>query len=100
MPLAEVTRARIVDGRERRQKTPSQANNFLNTMRALFAWARDAELVEIDPTADVKNVKRPTTGGFHVWTEEEVERFETRLAYRNAGAPRVRSPALYRLSPR
>jgi integrase len=78
MLLAEVTRARIVDGRERRQKTPSQANNFLNTMRALFAWARDAELVEIDPTADVKNVKRPTTGGFRVWTEEEVERFETR----------------------
>jgi site-specific recombinase XerD len=34
-----------------------KANNFLNTMRALFAWARDAELVEIDPTADVKNVK-------------------------------------------
>jgi integrase len=76
MPLAEVTRARIIDGRERRQKTPSQANNFLNTMRALFAWARDAELVTVDPTGDVKNVKRPATGGFRVWTEAEVERFE------------------------
>jgi integrase len=77
MPLNEVTKARVIDGRERRQKTPSAANHFINTMRAMFTWAKDVDLVEIDPTADVKHVKRPTTGGFRVWTEDEIERFES-----------------------
>ena len=45
-------------------------------MRALFKWASDAELVTIDPTADVKNVPRPKTGGFRVSTEDKIERFE------------------------
>ena len=76
MPLAEMTRAHILDGRERRKATPSQANNFLNTMRSLFKWAKESELVAADPTQDVKIVPRPKTGGFRVWTEDEIERFE------------------------
>jgi integrase len=76
-PLLDVTRADIVDGRERRAKTPSQANNFLNTMRALFAWAVENDRVAKDPTEGVKNVKRPA-GGFHAWTEGEIDRFEAR----------------------
>ncbi len=76
MPLAEITRTHILDGRERRKATPSQANNFLNTMRSLFKWAREFELVGTDPTEDVKIVARPKTGGFRVWTEDEIERFE------------------------
>ena len=72
MPLAEMTRAHILDGRERRKATPSQANNFLNTMRSLFKWAKDFELVAADPTQDVKIVPRPKTGGFKVWTEDEM----------------------------
>ena len=45
MPLAEMTRAHIIDGRERRKATPSQANNFLNTMRSLFRWATGFRMV-------------------------------------------------------
>ena len=78
MPLSSVDRDAIIEGRERRAKTPSQANNFLNTMRALFSWAVDAGRIEKDPTEGVKIVKRPKTGGFHAWTEEEVSRFEAR----------------------
>jgi integrase len=76
MPLAEMTRAHIVAGRERRKDTPSQANNFLNTMRSLFKWAKESEHLAADPTEDVKIVPRPKTGGFRVWTEDEIERFE------------------------
>ena len=76
MPLGEMTRAHILDGRERRKATPSQANNFLNTMRSLFKWAKESELVAADPTQDVKIVPRPKTGGFRVWIEDEIERFE------------------------
>src|SRR5271154_5936150 len=75
MPLSAVTRAAIVDGRERRAKTPSAANHFIHTMRALFSWAVENERVAKDPTEGVKNVKRPA-GGFHAWTEAEIDRFE------------------------
>ena len=61
MPYREVTRALIIDGRERRAKTPSQANNFLNTMRAVFTWAVEQEFLDGDPTEGVKIVKRPKT---------------------------------------
>jgi integrase len=76
MPLSAVTREAVIDGRERRAKTPSQANNFLNTMRALFSWAVENGRVAKDPTEGVRIVKRPKTGGFHAWTEDEVSRFE------------------------
>ncbi len=75
-PLGEITKQVIVAGRERRRETPSQANNYLNTLRHLFAWAVEAELVKSNPVEGVKTLKRPKTGGFRVWTEEEIARFE------------------------
>ena len=77
-PLAEIRRAEIVAGREERAKTPSQANNYLDTLRALFRWAVNAELVKKDPTQGVENIARPKTEGFHAWTRAEVERFRNR----------------------
>lgn len=74
----KITRKVIVDGRERRSKTPSQSRNFLDAMRGLFRWALEAELVSVDPTAGVKNPARPKTGGFQAWTEDDVQAYETR----------------------
>ena len=78
MPYREVTRALIIDGRERRAKTPSQANNFLNTMRAVFTWAVEQEFLDGDPTEGVKIVKRPKTGGFKEAIEDDIAKFEAR----------------------
>jgi integrase len=77
VPFAAITRAKIIEGRENRTATPNQANNFIKTMRGLFRWAVDVEIAKTDPTRDVKllNVK---TDGFHVWTDDEVARFEAR----------------------
>ena len=77
VPFTAITRAKIVEGREKRKATPNQANNFIKSMRGLFRWAMDVEIAKVDPTQDVKllNVK---TDGFHVWTDAEVSRFETR----------------------
>jgi integrase len=77
VPFKAITRAKIVEGREARKATPNQANNFIKTMRGLFRWAVDMEHVTADPTRDVKllNVK---TDGFHVWSDDEVLRFEKR----------------------
>jgi integrase len=77
-PFAAITKATIIAGRERRKATPSQANNFLNTMRSLFKWAIENALIASDPTAGVKDVRRPKSGGFRMWTEEEIARFEKR----------------------
>ena len=76
MPYREVTRALIINGRERRAKTPSQANNFLNTMRAVFTWAVEQEFLDGDPTEGVKIVKRPKTGGFKEAIEDDIAKFE------------------------
>lgn len=77
-PYKAVTRKKIIQGREDRAATPAQARNFLDAMRGLFRWAYEAELIADDPTAGVKNPKRPKSNGFEAWTEEEVEAYEAR----------------------
>ena len=77
VPFKAVTRAKIIEGREKRRATPNQANNFLKSMRGLFSWAVDMEHVAADPTRDVKLLSVKTEG-FHVWTDDEVLRFEAR----------------------
>lgn len=77
MPFAAIDRALIVSTRDGKRTTPAAANNFMKTVRGLFRWAADAALVETDPTIGVKGVKLPSKGGFHMWTEEEVDQFES-----------------------
>jgi integrase len=76
-PLGEITKKLIIDGRERRKDTPSQANNFLKLMRGVFAWAVEAEHVKSNPAEGVKAVKTKTAG-FRAWEEEDVEKFGRR----------------------
>lgn len=77
-PFAAVSKADIIANRDRRAATPAQARNFLDAMRGLFRWALDAGHVTLDPTAGVKNPRRPKTGGFPIWTEDEVAAYEAR----------------------
>ena len=77
VPFKAITRAKIIEGREKRKATPNQANNFIKSMRGLFSWAVDMEHVSVDPTRDVKLLTIKTEG-FHVWTDDEVSKFEAR----------------------
>jgi len=72
-----VTRQTVVKGREARKSTPAMANSFLKAMRGLFKWAVDAEHVMENPTANVASLTLKSDG-FHVWTDEEVSKFEAR----------------------
>src|SRR6516225_5436035 len=76
--VSQISRTHIVDGKERRKATPSQARHFIDTMRGLLSWAAEAQLIKADPTAGVKYLKRPKTDGFIAWTEEHVAAYETR----------------------
>lgn len=74
-PFKAITKAHIVDGRERRAKTPAQARNFLDAVRGLFRWALEAQLVDADPTSGVKNPKHPKNAGFPAWNDADVEKY-------------------------
>lgn len=76
-PFAKVSDSDILAGRERRMKTPFAANNYLKTMRALFGWAKEAKLVNINPAAEVAFLSRKT-GGHEPWTAEDVARYAAR----------------------
>lgn len=77
VPFSAVTPAKIAEGVERRSKTPFAANNYLKSMRGLFAWAMKGRHVETDPTANIEGLSRRTEG-FLPWTDEDIERFEAR----------------------
>jgi integrase len=75
--IAQVSKKAILDGLDRRRATPFAARDFLKTMRGLFKWAKESDLVKIDPTDGISS-PLPRTEGFHTWTEEEITRFEAR----------------------
>lgn len=77
-PYRAVSRKHIVEGRERRAKTPSQAGNFLKAMRGLFRWALESQLIDVDPTLGVKDPKTPKSGGFEAWNDEDVQKYHSR----------------------
>lgn len=77
MSYVKLTRADIVATRDAKKSTPSQANNFMAAMKGLYDWAVDRDFVATNPVAGVKGVKRPRTGGYRQWTEEEIAQFES-----------------------
>jgi integrase len=54
---------------------PTTAKNWLASIRSLIAHAIKVDLIEHDPTLGIK-LRRVTGGGYHTWTEEEIEQFE------------------------
>jgi hypothetical protein len=70
-PIRAITQAVIIAGRDRRAATPAQARNFLDAMRGLFRWAKEANHVTVDPTEGVKYPKRKKGPGFPMWTEAD-----------------------------
>ncbi len=78
-PYSKITRKTISDAVDRRRETPFAANDFLKAMCALFKWAVKSDFVSADanPAKGVEGFGHKTEG-FHVWTDEEVARFEAR----------------------
>jgi integrase len=75
-PYGDISSETIQDGKNRRRDTPAQSRNFLDCMRGLFRWAKEAKHVKIDPTDCVRNPKRRKGKGFPAWTEEDVEAYQ------------------------
>jgi integrase len=77
-PIRAITQAVITAARDRRAATPAQARNFLDAMRGLFKWAKEAKHVTNDPTGRVKNPKRRKGPGFPAWTEADAAAYDKR----------------------
>lgn len=76
--IRDVTAEDITRGRNKRNKDKgNSANAYLKAMRPLFRFALEEGYIDVDPCAAVKRVS-VHTDGYHVWTIEEVERFEAR----------------------
>jgi integrase len=73
-----ITEAHIAAGRDKRGKTPFQARHFIDAMRGLFAWAKEAGFRKVDPAVGVKYPRLKEGEGFPVWTEEDVAVYERR----------------------
>jgi integrase len=78
IPVEKITKAIVVAGRERRQKTPSQANNYLKTLRQLFKWAIEGDHMTANPVDGVAMLKEADRGGFPEWTDEDEAKFIAR----------------------
>jgi len=77
-PYSQISQAAINAGRDRRRETPFQARHFLDSMRGLFAWAKQAGFVKTDPAAGVKYPTLKSGKGFPIWTEADVAAYEAR----------------------
>ena len=65
-----------MQSREDRLQTPHQAWHFLDALRGLFEWAKEAQLADDNPTVGVTNPTRENADGFEAWRESDVTAFE------------------------
>lgn len=68
--------------RDRKKATPGSANNRLKAIRAVYTWAllpeNDISGISSNPGRDVARLKPSKPGGFHTWTDDEVEQYMKR----------------------
>lgn len=82
-PLARIDKAAILQGKERRAHTPTQAKHFVTTLRGMFLWALEQpdKLIRTDPTHGIgfkRSRKEKKSEGFPVWTDDDIEAYERR----------------------
>ena len=75
--VAMLRRKDVVAMLAAKAETSGAANHWLRMVRTLMRFAIDEEMIEVDPTARVKNIKT-NSSGFHSWTEEDIATFEAR----------------------
>jgi integrase len=75
-PISRLEARHVRQFRDEHAAKPSVANKVIKALRALFAWAVEENLTPLDPTREVRSIRYMSTG-FHSWTAEEIEQFES-----------------------
>lgn len=80
-PLNRFTARSVAILRDRKVDYPGGANNRVKRLRALFKWATKAENrhlgVTSNPARDVEYLRPKRAGGFPVWSEGDIEKFQS-----------------------
>lgn len=79
VPYRAIKKQNILDGIDRRKKTPGAANNFLRTLKALFKWAKESDYIDQNPTEGIKKLQYKSDG-FPIWTLNEVTQYREKWA--------------------
>ena len=74
-PLARLSTKALRALRDRKANLPGAASDGVKALRALFAWAMDADHVATIPARDLTKLPMPGSG-HHTWTEAEIQQFE------------------------
>lgn len=69
----EMPRRALLEMRDEMIATPGAADNFVKSVRALYAWAIEQELVTENPAAGISRINHGT--GATPWTVEDLEAF-------------------------
>lgn len=80
LPFAAMKRAHVKELRDTRSDAPGAANNITKAISAMFAWAKDAEMVEVNPANGIKRLTSGNGEGFHTWEVSEIVQYEKRHA--------------------
>lgn len=77
MPLRRFDAKVVGTLMERKSSTPEAANNRRKLIGLIFGWAKKPArgYVSSNPAEDVDRF-RTKSGGYHAWTDEEIEQFE------------------------
>ena len=76
-PLRGLSRKHIKAIIEAKAATPEAANHLLKVLRVMLSYAVDQEMIAANMAIGLKKY-RSRTDGFHLWSEEEIARFEAR----------------------
>jgi integrase/recombinase XerD len=76
-PVAMMQARHVRRLRDAKAETPAAANQRVKALRALFAWANEAEETTVNPTIGVKKLKYQSDG-HHTWTDEEIQQYYER----------------------
>ncbi len=77
LPYAAMKKKHITEIRDELRSTPGAQDNLVKYVSAMFGWAVENELAEVNPALRIKKVNKSSTG-FHTWTVAEVQQYIAR----------------------
>ncbi len=60
--------------------TPAAARNWKKALRGFIDHCMSLNMIKVDPLTGIKLAKMKRTGGFHTWTEDEIDQYRERHA--------------------
>jgi site-specific recombinase XerD len=74
-PLDRLTAKALRVLRDRKASLPGAANDRVKALRAMFSWAIDHDIVDANPSLELKRIRYASTG-HHAWSTSEIKQFE------------------------